>query len=74
MEMEEEMTRQFIRLPFVVGAHWFLYMDEPLCGRNLPDGERGNFGLVDVVDRPYVELTAALQRVSGSMYEEHGGL
>ena len=44
------------RLPFVVGADWFQYSDEPTHGRD--DGENYNFGLVDVSDRPYTELTA----------------
>ena len=44
------------RLPYVVGADWFQYSDEPPHGRN--DGEDYDFGLVDVHDQPYEELTA----------------
>lgn len=44
------------RLPYVVGADWFQYFDEPRHGRE--DGENFNFGLVDIHDRPYEELTA----------------
>lgn len=44
------------RLPYVVGADWFQYSDEPAHGRD--DGEDYNFGLVDVHDQPYEELTA----------------
>lgn len=44
-------------LPYVVGAHWFQYMDEPMFGR--PDGEDYNMGLIDINDKPYEELTAA---------------
>ena len=36
----------------VVGYHWFCYMDEPKEGR-IPDGENGNYGLVNGEDRPY---------------------
>ncbi|MCS6860109.1 MAG: hypothetical protein NZT92_07310, partial [Abditibacteriales bacterium] len=43
-------------LPYVVGAHWFQYYDEPTHGRG--DGENFNMGLVDIHDRPYEELTA----------------
>jgi hypothetical protein len=46
----------FLRLPYVVGAEWFQYYDEPRHGRS--DGENFNFGLVDVKDRPYDEMTA----------------
>lgn len=42
-------------LPYVVGAHWFQYYDEPSFGRG--DGEDFNMGLVDIEDRPYEELT-----------------
>jgi hypothetical protein len=45
------------RLPYVVGADWFQFADEPTHGRE--DGEDWNFGLVDINDRPYEELTAA---------------
>ena len=45
------------RLPYVVGADWFQYYDEPTHGRL--DGEDFNFGLVDIHDRPYELLTGA---------------
>ena len=43
------------RIPYVVGADWFQYFDEPGHGRG--DGEDFNFGLVDVHNRPYEALT-----------------
>jgi hypothetical protein len=49
-----------IRVPFVVGADWFQYFDHPRHGRE--DGENFNFGLVDILDRPYEEVTAAFAR------------
>ena len=48
-----------LRLHYVIGADWFQYYDEP--GRGRSDGENYNFGLVDVRDQPYEELTAAAQ-------------
>ncbi|MCW5557967.1 MAG: hypothetical protein KIT22_09060 [Verrucomicrobiae bacterium] len=48
--------------PFVIGADWFQWADEPRLGRT--DGENFNFGLVDLDDRPYDELTGALGAVS----------
>jgi hypothetical protein len=47
------------RLPYIVGADWFQYSDEPKYGRE--DGEDYNFGLVDVRDHPYETLTATAQ-------------
>jgi hypothetical protein len=52
--------RQLVRLPYLVGADWFQYYDEPPHGRKL-DGEDYNFGLVDIHNRPYPEVTAAFQ-------------
>lgn len=49
--------REFARLPYLIGAHWFQYYDEPTFGR--PDGENFNMGLVDIHDQPYEEITAA---------------
>ena len=45
-----------LRTPYVVGADWFQYYDEPTHGRF--DGENYDFGLVDIHDRPYGPLTA----------------
>jgi hypothetical protein len=45
------------RLPYVVGADWFQYYDEPTFGR--ADGENYNFGLVDIHDQPYEGLVTA---------------
>lgn len=45
------------RTPYVVGADWFQYSDEPTDGRG--DGENYNMGLVDIDDRPYEEMAAA---------------
>lgn len=41
--------------PYVLGAHWFQYYDEPGNGRG--DGENYNMGLVDIHGQPY-ELMA----------------
>jgi len=46
-----------LRTPYVIGADWFQYYDQPTHGRY--DGENFNFGLVDIHGRPYEELTAA---------------
>jgi len=41
--------------PYVLGAHWFQFYDEPGNGRG--DGENYNMGLVDIHGEPYQELT-----------------
>ena len=66
-----ELYRYYIRTclenPFVVGAHWFQYLDEPVTGRF--DGENFNTGFVDVCDRPYPEMVAACRSMGASLYE-----
>jgi hypothetical protein len=52
---------ELLKRPYVVGADWFQYYDEPTAGR--PDGEDWNFGLVDIHDRPYDELVTALRAI-----------
>src|SRR5207249_3645910 len=44
-------TEALAKIPYVVGADWFQYFDEPTHGRG--DGEDFNFGLVDIHDRAY---------------------
>jgi hypothetical protein len=50
--------RELVRRPYVVGADWFQYYDEAPHGRKL-DGEDYNFGLVDIHDAPYEDVTEA---------------
>src|SRR5207237_2643750 len=51
-------TGNFAAVPEVIGMHWFQYYDHPKGGR--ADGEDYDFGLVDINNRPYEELTSAL--------------
>jgi hypothetical protein len=48
----------FAALPEIVGIHWFQYYDHPKGGRQ--DGEDYDFGLVDINDQPYEDVTGAL--------------
>ena len=58
-------------LPFVVGAHWFQYYDEPANGR--ADAEDYNMGLVDIHDRPYEELTAVAASMDTAAIHRQAG-
>jgi agarase len=53
---------------YMVGAHWFQYVDEPITGRAF-DGENANIGFVTVADIPYPELVGAVKEVTSSMYQ-----
>lgn len=50
----------FAKLPYVVGAHWFQFADEPPKGRE-HDGEDWNFGVVDIFGEEYREIVDVLR-------------
>jgi hypothetical protein len=47
----DEYVQNCFDAPYIVGQHWFEYVDQPVGGRG--DGEDNNFGLVTVDDVPY---------------------
>ncbi len=53
--------------PYIVGAHWFQYIDEPNTGRF--DGENYNVGFIDICDNPYEELIEKVKETTYGMYE-----
>ena len=57
------------RIPTIVGLHWFQYYDHPKGGRG--DGEDYNFGLVDINDRPYEDVTEAFRRLHPRLVKLH---
>ena len=60
-----------VRLPFIVGYHWFQYSDQPPTGRF--DGENNNFGLVsnqDIPWRPVVERIAQANLNSEALHRD----
>lgn len=66
-EMYEYFVKSCLQNPYVVGAHWFEYTDEPVLGRT--DGEDFNVGFLDYCDIPYPEMIAASRNIGKSMYE-----
>jgi len=63
-------TSRLSRVPFVVGADWFQWMDEPPSGRS-HDGEDVNFGVVDIDDRAYEQLIASIQKARPQLEPLH---
>lgn len=57
--------------PALIGAHWFQWIDQPPTGRM--DGENYNIGIVDVTDRPYVELVEAMKATHKRLLHVHSG-
>lgn len=62
-------AQRFAAIPEIVGLHWFQYYDYPLGGR--ADGEDYDFGLVDIHNRPYARLVAALGAANRRLPEIH---
>ena len=57
--------------PYIVGTHYFQYIDEPLTGRG--DGETSFNGFVNVADVPYKHLVNAARETNLKIYEIHAG-
>lgn len=64
------MTTRLARVPYIVGADWFQWSDEPPSGRSA-DGEDVNFGVVDVDDRPYNQLVDAIRQTAARLDTIH---
>lgn len=67
------MQRTLFSLPFVVGSHYFMWVDEPALGISSTFPEDSNYGLVNEADEPYPELTAMATKVNAQMFALHAG-
>ena len=64
------LTSRLARVPYVIGADWFQWSDEPPGGR-AGDGEDVNFGMVDVDDHDYEMLTQAVRDTAPTLDALH---
>jgi hypothetical protein len=53
--------------PAIIGTHWFQFIDQPNTGRM--DGENYNIGMVDITDRPYPEMVAAMKETNSCLLD-----
>jgi hypothetical protein len=60
---------RFASIPQLLGLDWFQYYDYPRGGR--ADGEDYDFGLVDIANRPYQRLVAALANANRNFPAQH---
>ncbi len=58
-------------LPFMLGAHYFQWNDQPVLGRF--DGENLNLGLVDVCNRPYDDFIEGIKIANARLNKVHSG-
>jgi hypothetical protein len=57
-------------LGYIVGAHWFTYLDQAGTARwsEGENGERFNFGLLNVADRPYKTFLEKVMQTNHDIY------
>ncbi len=65
-------TEQAYSHPGLIGTSYFQWCDQDLTGRS-NDGENYNCGLVDVTDRPYPYMAAAIAETARRLFEVHSG-
>lgn len=65
-------AERVIALPYVVGHHWFQWMDQPREGRR--DGENQWIGVVDIHDELREHLAAAMRDVNRTLVEQRAAL
>jgi len=53
--------------PYIVGTHWFQFVDDAPTGRP-DDGERLNYGFVNVLDLPYPDLVESARQTHLRLY------
>ncbi|GAB6164106.1 hypothetical protein JCM19992_01060 [Thermostilla marina] len=74
-EDRAETYRRYVRSaldnPYIVGTHWFQYMNQATTGRF--DGENYQIGFVDVCDTPNVEIIEAARDIGAEMYPRRAG-
>ena len=56
-------------VPYVIGSHWFEFADQSPQGRF--DGEDSNYGVVDIHNKPYPELLAAMKSTNARVRDLH---
>ena len=62
-----------LSLPYVIGYHWFQWMDQPFEGR-AAGGENQWIGVVDIDDDLRVPLADAMREVNAGLIERRLGL
>ncbi len=56
-----------------IGFGYFIYWDQPVTRRNLPNGEAFLFGLVNQCDQPYQEMLAHVKTANANLFDLHAG-
>ncbi len=70
--MWEDYANSVIDNPYLVGCHWFQYLDSPLTGR-AHDGENYNVGFVSATDIPYPPMIKKAKEINSGLYTRRFG-
>ncbi|WP_010177261.1 hypothetical protein [Aquimarina agarilytica] len=70
--MWEDYANSVIDNPYLVGCHWFQYLDSPLTGR-AHDGENYNVGFVSTTDIPYPPMIKKAKEINSGLYTRRFG-
>ncbi len=60
-------VRGALRNRYIIGTHWFQYVDQPTTGRG--DGENYQIGFLDICDNPYPEIVQAARTIGSDLYD-----
>ncbi len=60
-----------LRLPFMVGSNFFMWVDEPALGISSTFPEDSNYGLVNERGEPYRELVQTVTSLQAKVYAMH---
>lgn len=67
----EKYMDSLLEMKVVVGATWFMYIDEPTTGSSSNE-ENYNSGLVSQVDNPYPEMEKLMRTYNDRLYSRRG--
>ena len=64
-------VEQVAKTGYVVGAHWFQYVDQSATGRYYQgyNGEAYAIGLIDVADQPYMDVVTSMKATNDIIYD-----
>jgi hypothetical protein len=66
-EKYEYFEKSCMENPYIVGAHYFQYFDQPTVGR--VDGENFSCGFLNICDRPHAAMVNASRKMGNEMYK-----
>ncbi len=66
-------AEQMAATPLCIGFGYFIFFDQPVTRRSLPNGESYNFGLVNYTDQPYYEMLTEIKKANSNLEAIHAG-